>query len=254
MLVQTVVPVAGLLAETAATLTEDEFRALRQLGALPPAALDALLLTVDRFRSEPGGLALTDLERDALLARFGVFGLRLAATLLRRDPDATATWLARELGRRSGIVELKDVLGTLFADRADVLKARSALMAVEEVLAGYPLETAGHIERAVERVVAGAHALTELRVLGELRGGLVQGRHDTLAELDRVLGGEGTSPAARLGLGEGATVDELRRHALGAIDRWRRQAENPLSDAALVTAAQVAVRTCEGLLVDVAGA
>src|SRR5690606_8014064 len=100
--VQTVVPVAGLLAETAATLTEAEVRRLRTVAELPPAEAEPLLLSTDRFLTMKPELGLTDLEREELLGRFGLFGIRLATTLLRRHVATTATELATQLTERSG--------------------------------------------------------------------------------------------------------------------------------------------------------
>ena len=47
--VQTVVPVAGLLAETAVTLTEAEVAQLRRIAEIDMIASEELLLTADRF-------------------------------------------------------------------------------------------------------------------------------------------------------------------------------------------------------------
>src|SRR5262249_51882605 len=93
--VQTVVPVAGLLAETAVTLTEAEVAQLRRIADIDMIAAEELLLTADRFLERMPELGLTSLEREALLRRFGLFGVRLGASMLRRDGDATATELAR---------------------------------------------------------------------------------------------------------------------------------------------------------------
>ena len=82
-LVQTVVPVAGLLAESAATLTQDEYAALSAIAALAPKKADELLLSTDRFVETSGELSLTSLERTHLLERFGVYGIRIASTLIR---------------------------------------------------------------------------------------------------------------------------------------------------------------------------
>ncbi len=93
-LVQSVVPVAGLLAETAVTLTEMEVAQLRKVAALGVKQAEELLLSADRFASAMPGLGLTDLERAALLARFGLFGVRLTSTLLRREVATTASALS----------------------------------------------------------------------------------------------------------------------------------------------------------------
>jgi hypothetical protein len=245
-LVQTVVPMAGLLAETATTLTEDEFRALRELGTLAPAALERLLVSTDRFLAGEGP-ALTEGERAHLLARLGLFGVRLGATLLRRDDTATAGTLARELEQRSGLVELRALLGTLFTERADALRARSALLVVEDVLGRNTAPGDDELATDLERVLAGAHALDELRTLAAVRSGTVRGRPDEMAELDRLLGGEGTAPTDRLGLAPDADRDAQRAAVHAAIGRWRRRAENPLTAHELAQAAATAIRSCEGL-------
>ena len=78
-----VVPVAGLLAEGARTLRESEFIALRDLAGLSKEARDRLLISVDRFVRPGAETTLSVTVRQGLLARFGLFGVRLAAALIR---------------------------------------------------------------------------------------------------------------------------------------------------------------------------
>ncbi|GAB3168874.1 50S ribosome-binding GTPase [Myceligenerans halotolerans] len=247
-MVQTVVPVAGLLAETAATLTEDEVARLRQVAALPVADAEDLLLSADRFVDREPGLGLTGLERTALLERFGLFGLRLATVLLRQKAVATATELARELTARSGVGELRAVLDSLFVGRRDVLKSRSALLALDALLAAEPVPGGDRVATVVEQVVASAHAFAELRVLSALRAGWVTGPHEALTDLERLVGGDGATSRRRLDLPADASTADVTDAARGALDRWTRRAENPLSRRELVLAARVAVRSVEGLL------
>ena len=115
-LCQTVVPVAGLVAEAGASLTEQEFQALRTIARLPRPQVDALLLTVDRFVDTELD-ELTPMERELLLERFGVFGIRLSVSLIRLGAADHARMLADELWRRSGVEELRLLLGTVFAER-----------------------------------------------------------------------------------------------------------------------------------------
>jgi len=71
-LCQTFVPVAGLLAQAAATLTEAEYRALARLAALGDDDRAALLISADRFASPLVPAAgVGDDERAALVTRFG---------------------------------------------------------------------------------------------------------------------------------------------------------------------------------------
>jgi hypothetical protein len=244
----TVVPVAGLLAQSAATLRQDEFEALRALGALPPEEAGRLLLGADLFLSSDGALPVTADERRALLLRFGLFGLRLAAELMRRQPGATAPRLAAELVRRSGLEDLRAVLGQQFTARADVLKARSALLELREVFRGLgdglPADLAGELER----IQAGAHGFAELRLLGELRSGMISLRPDELEEAERLIGAQGATPTSRLGLSADEDPAAVAEAARAALERWRRRAENPLTSPDVAEAARVIARTCEAIL------
>jgi GTPase SAR1 family protein len=246
--VQTVVPVAGLLAETAATLTETEVAHLRKLAALPPREVEELLLSADRFVNNRPELGLTDLERMHLLERFGLFGVRLASTLLRREVATTATQLARELLRRSGLEDLREVLGSLFLQRRDVLKSRSALLAIDTLVRHDPRPGSDKLAARVEEIVAGAHPFRELGVLSSLRSGMLGGKPEQVAELERLVGGNGDAPHQRLGLASDASPEELKTAAAEALQRWQRRAEHPLTGYHLTVAARVAVRSCEGML------
>jgi len=246
---QTVVPVAGLLAVTARTMRQDEYAALTSLAALPPDRLDALLLTVDRFAGAAGDAdtTLSTAVRAALLERFGMFGLRLSTTLIRQGIGDAST-LAAELVRRSGLVELREVLATQFTQRRDVLKARSALIALDLVLRREPRPAAAPLAVDVERILAGAHEFAELRLLSDLRGRVLRPPKEQAEEAERLIGGEGSAPHQRLGLPPDADRDALRAAALERLTVWRRRAESPLASRAMANAARVVVRSCEGIL------
>ena len=244
---QTVVPVAGLLAVTGRTMRQDEYAALAALAALPPEQLDALLLTVDRFVTSEDVTDLPAATRAKLLERFGMFGLRLSTTLIRQGVgDASA--LAAELVQRSGLVELREVLASQFSQRRDVLKARSALIALDLVLRREPRPAAAPLAVEVERILAGAHEFAELRLLSDLRGRVLRPPKDQAEEAERLIGGDGNAPNQRLGLPADADRDELRAVALDRLTAWRRRAESPLATRAMANAARVVVRSCEGIL------
>jgi hypothetical protein len=252
--VQTVVPVAGLLAETAVTLTETEVQHLRRLADLAVRDAEDLLLSADRFMTGMPELGVTSLEREALLGRFGLFGVRLASTLLRQEVASTATELARDLAERSGLRELQDVLGSLFFERRDVLKSRSALIALDALARSEPRPGSDAVAAEVEEITASAHPFNELRVLSALRAGWVQGKAPAVAELERVIGGAGNPMHIRLDLAPDASPGELSSAAAAALERWQRRAENPMTPHELAVAARVAIRSCEGMLSQLVGA
>jgi hypothetical protein len=248
--VQSVVPVAGLLAETAATLTETEVAQLRRIAALPVRQAEDLLLSVDRFARAMPELGLTSLEREALLARFGLFGVRLTSTLLRRGVAGTATELSRELTERSGLNHLREIIGSLFLERRDVLKSRSALLALAEITRVCNRPGSEALAAEVEGIIASAHPFNELRVLSSLRAGWVTGKPDVVADLEQLIGGSGNSTGQRLRLAPDATVPELTAAAEQALVRWQRRAESPMTTYEMSVAARVAVRSCEGMLAE----
>jgi hypothetical protein len=250
-LCQTVVPVAGLLAQAGTTLREAEFRALQSMANAEPGDVDRLFLSADRFSQAPTSVSLTSMEREHLLDRLGLYGVRLSVSLMRDGQANTSTQLADLLVRYSGLVELRHVLVTQFAARRDTLKARSALLAVEALLHDAPPGDGGQLAAELERVTAGAHELTELRLLNGLRAGTAGLRGEEILEAERLLGAVGPRAVQRLGLPDEAGEADVRNALDRAIARWQRRAENPLSSRDAVDASRVLIRTCEGLLANI---
>lgn len=234
-LCQNVVAVAGLLAHTGRTLRQNEFVALSELAALPREDLEKALLSTDRFTRLYG--------KHELVGRFGLFGIRLATSLLRQGVRNPVE-LADELVTRSGLRDLQKVLTTQFTERRDLLKARSALVALERITR---LDDRG-LARDVERILAGAHEFTELRLLSALRSGAVALPKPLVREAERLLGDDGGAAPVRLGLPAEADGQATRAAALAALRRWHEHAENPAYGRRAADACRVLVRTCEGLV------
>ncbi len=130
----------------------------------------------------------------------------------------------------------------------EVLSDRRSLDELQEVGRKTPSQEADFAAAEVERIHASAHEIAELGLLKRIRSGEVRLRPEETDEVERLLGGTGGTPAARLGLAEDADVDDLRQAAMAAIERWQQRAESPLSSLAVSEAARVVVRSCEGVL------
>ena len=247
-LCQTVLPVAGLLAQSGATLREAEYQALTAIAALPPERLGLLLASADRFMADDPELPLSQVERADLVRRLGLFGVGLAVQLINAGEAADSDTLSTALVERSGVEELRRVLMTQFAARRELLKARAALLVLQAVLRDDPIAASPDLAFALERVQAGAHEFTELRLFNAFRSGAITFRPEEEDEVDRLLGAHGTSPATRLGLDEGASTDALRTALFETIARWRQRAESPMTSRDVAEAAAVLVRSCEGML------
>lgn len=245
---QAVVPVSGLLAFTARTLHQSEFDALQTLAAVDASELNTALLSVDRFVREDPTLPVDATTRARLLERFGMFGIRISMALLRSGVDDSAT-LAADLLERSGLVALREVIDQHVAQRADMLKANTALVALRSVVAAHPTVAGSRILADIDPLLADTHAFEELRLLSQLPSRSTTLTDDETASLRRIIGGSGTDAVCRLGLrapGDGP------RAAFAAALRWRRRAEHPLNDPFTTRACLAAMRSAEALVAEYA--
>jgi hypothetical protein len=244
-LCQDVVPVAGLLAESAAGLRNDEVVSLRTVAAAPSELLETALTSVDRFREIGCGDSTTD-ERAALLDRFGLFGVRAAVVALQRDPGRTVDALSSDLLELSGIGGLRAALDTVILQRVLDLRSRVVLRQLARSAA---LRNDESSYAELERIEANAHGLRELEVAEVLRRGSVPGiAADDVADLQRLLGVSGVSVHDRLGAPPSTGRDVLRAMATAQHRRWVTLSESPLAPPLAVRITATASRTCEEML------
>jgi hypothetical protein len=242
-----VVPVAGLIAETGATLREAQFAWLRAVAVLPPGTREHLLLSADRFRDADRN-PLGEEIREELLDRLGMFGLRLAVQLIADGTATTSTELSAALLERSGIRELQRMLTERYGRRAQALKARSALAALRvigEELDRRGMAGASDVVVAVDRLEASSQDLALLRLLHLVLTGAVELTPGERTEVDRLCGAG--APGDRVGIEPGASDGEVRAAALTAIERWRSRAASPFSDRRTIEAAEIVSRAYEGI-------
>ncbi|WP_433533017.1 hypothetical protein ACQPYA_14025 [Micromonospora sp. CA-263727] len=248
----TAVPCSGLLGLAGRLLGEPDFAALTALAQVPRAELEPYLLSAERFgRGEPP-VPLDAATRAALLDRLGLVGVRLATTLVRTGCASRAA-LSTELVRRSGLGELRESINRLFVDRREVLKARSALVAVETLLRAEPGPGTAELLGTLEQILASAHEFQESRLLAALRDGRLGFAAELAEEARRLVGGDGDAPAARLGVTPDATARWLWEASAEARWRWQERAENPALPLPQRRGAQVVVRTCDALLTKLQG-
>ena len=244
-----IVPVAGLLAHAAVSLREREYRAFETLAQAPIDECNDLLLTVDRFASLPSTIGVTELEREHLLNRVGLFGVRWCIEQIRQNTVRSATELAETLAVHSGLTQLRTVLAQQFTERSRILKARSALTGLESILRTNEdpdLQLLGKIEE----IVSNTHAFEEVRWLNELRIGSVKLADSERDELERLLGGFGQDTLSRLQLPPNPTATEIRASAVDALERWQRRSEAPFIPKSVKDTARVAIGALEEIIGD----
>ncbi|PKI89289.1 GTP-binding protein [Actinomycetales bacterium SN12] len=226
-----VVPVAGLLAEGARTLRESEYIALRELAGLERAKRESLLVSADRFVRESSATGLSVSVREELLSRFGIFGVRLAAAVIRGGVSSSSE-LSDALIQQSGLIELQEFVQRHFRPRADVLKARSVVLQLQALIRRAPKPGCEAVLAGIERFRASAHTLRELALLAEARADGLPLPEPQAREAELILGAAGVTASARLGLPEGAPPEEISRRVHTQIDQWRRLSADPTADRA----------------------
>lgn len=246
-LCQDVVAVAGQAATAGRTLDASEFDGLSALARVSKEELEAQLLSVQRFAAADAPLPVEAGVRERLLDKLGLFGVRLAVTLVRQGND-TQPALAAQLAQRSGLGELRETIERLLVARAEVLKARAALLALDVLLRSEPRPGSAALLGELDRILAGAHEFNELRLASALHADpalLPDGLGDEAA---RLIGEHGPGPAERLGLREPPAA-ELHETLQDALRRWRVLAHSPELGAAARRAAMTVLRSCETIAI-----
>ena len=248
-LVARVLPVAGLLAQSAVTVTEATYRTLATVASLGEADVAAALLSVDRFAAANRLSSVAPAQRQRLLSTLGLYGVRRAIEAIRAGRVTSAQSLSTELARASGLDELHEVIFGQFAARASVIKAAQVLDIVESALDGGQIRADPDLLEQLERIRVNGHAVIELRALNEVlcSPGLAMGP-TRRSDIARALGSDGVDPRARVGLPRSATDAELAARLREETRRWQALATGTVSLPDEQRLARIAVRSLTAVL------
>jgi hypothetical protein len=226
-----VVPVAGLIAETARgpEFGEADARALRALADADRFDTEEALLSVQEFRgwldAPVGGE-----DRERLLGLLGLHGLRVALELIDGGRRATPA-LLEGLVDHSGMAVLLERIDTVFVGGADRLRASAGIRTLEHV--GW--DVADEVDRRV--LLALQSELDQLRLepalrqvelaaaLVDVEAGRLRLGDDDLTRLRDLA--TGADDARRLGLGADAAPADVVAAADAQIPLWRRLEARP---------------------------
>ncbi|MEE2059815.1 GTPase [Rhodococcus artemisiae] len=222
-LVGSVIPVAGLLAETSHTgrLTETDARALRSLAGPPGGELFDIIDVGDPMPVDP-----PTVER--LLDLVGEYGLVHGRQVATGGAHALGAWLTE----RSGIGRLREVLHTSLREYAVLQRAGRILQEIDSLAYSHPARD--HI-RSIAYALENDPALTPVLLLRALRALLrADPSAPLVAELADLL--RGRTFAERLRLPASAPPGAIRDAAaqrLAAVQQRTLTASTAAEDAAL---------------------
>lgn len=242
-----VLPVCGLLAETAATLREAEYEMLVALAGSPDVM--PRLLSADRFRGWDDA-PLLPASREHLLNRLGMFGLRFAIAAIQAGEGGNSLKLARLLLECSGVPALDRVIERQFSARASRLIGYSVL---QELVAAASREAAFSpaaraFLAALEEAGASSHDVDEIRVLHLATTGENRFTPAETAEIERITAGQDAAER----LGPVAAHEDLRTAAINRATAWRSRVADPLNDPIQDYSCEVLTRSYETIAADLA--
>jgi hypothetical protein len=227
-LMSTVIPVHGLLAETAlgTTFSETDMSVLRRLAAVDPADLEFALESWDNFMTD-SMVPLEAPQRERLLRMLGPWGIQLSIDAIRGGV-AGATKLLAVLRGKSGIDTLLTELERKFVALADGFRARVVIGTLDAVSWTPDLDAASSAAMVRMRgeldAVRGHRKLRQLDLalsMADLNAGKWRLPSDSAFESLAALT-SGADVPAQLGLTAGASVTEQRDTLVALISQWRR--------------------------------
>lgn len=223
-LVSRVLPVIGLLAETAraALFTEDDFRAVTQLAAVEDELdREDMLVSAEDFLAFDG-VGLDASTRRRLLGLLDLYGLQVAIGAVDAGARGAGAVL-RALEERSGFADVADLVLGRFSRQADLLKTHVAMCDLDRISYMRTDADSARVLRSLRTPLeqltldAAVHDLHVLEAMQATVSGTLSLPDELLDDLERLVTGE--DPCARLGSDmSGAAVAALERAT--AWGRW----------------------------------
>jgi hypothetical protein len=245
-----VVPVAGLLAETARgpDFGEPDARALRALAAADRARVTRALRSVQRLRNWADAPIAPD-DRERLLDLLGLHGIRVGLELLDEGRRATPA-LLDGFAARSGIDTVLERIDTVFVAGADRLRASAGIAALEHVGWGARDEVDRRALLSLQsdldrlRLEPALRQVELAAALVDLEAGRMRLGDEDVARLRDLA--TGVDDARRLGLEADADREAVAAAAAAQIPAWRRLEARP--SRALARHVRTARELCEHIL------
>ena len=248
-----IVPMVGLLAETAVRLDEDDARALRTLARADAAEREWMLEEREDFMRVE--VDVPDEQRARLWEMLDVYGLECCFEWIDQGV-AGAKALRARLAEASGIAALAGLIDDTLGERSDVLRVGAAIGQLEAVAysVGADASARAWLRDALDdlRLEPAWHELAGLRALRAAAALETEIGVDRLSELRRLVTGH--TPAERLGLPHAASRSRCADVALEGVGRWRRATVDWADDAPeLARIGKVAQRSLTLILKEVRG-
>lgn len=127
---QNILPVSALLGLGSRTLTENDVKNLMLLTNMSEKERFETFANVNFFLKEKTNMQLSEITRQLLLNKLGLFGVYSAVEYLKQNKYCSLQELKSYLEKESGIDKLVASIVTHFGKRAAIIKTRNSIMTV----------------------------------------------------------------------------------------------------------------------------
>ena len=224
--VATIVPVMGLIAETAESGLAHRAGRTTSRSSSPRWIRSRSTGSCGRWIDSSRATPVPVEGRQRLLELLDLYGVGCAVEFLRGGGAAGAAAVRRELASISGIAEVKRMLASYFREQDHVLKVRSALELLRRLsyarAAGAEAAALVDLRTKVDalKLDPAMHPIAELELLHDGATGALALPDELMAEMRRVLGRGNVQ--TRLAIQGEECDDSVRSAAQEGMIRWRR--------------------------------
>lgn len=256
----TILPINGLLALGAQTLTSSEFETLRQLAELPPGKLMSVVRDAENFtEGNFADVPVLPEQRKALYLRIGQYGTWRACEHMRNG-ITDIQQLKNILYEESGLPKLRKLIISHFGNRAYLIKLEGALrnllastFLLKSRVTGQDLAIVKKAARTFEELKTQQESLRELEVLRKYYEGKLSLSASEVQQLLQITGEYGAAYWQRLGIQKEEDISTIERLeqaltiAIQSLQHWQQRVQNPGLNSETRDAAQKVVRAYEGI-------
>lgn len=225
-----IVPISGLLAWGAQTLTSEEFVTLSQLAKLPEERIERLLANTTRFVTRDyEAVSISTEAKQAVFDRLGAYGIWRSCQILRsRVSDRQV--LTQKLLESSGLPKLQRLILSAFGNRTYWIKFAAMLYwlydnleRAYQYLPDTDREFLDNIANQFQLLLEHAHPLREMALLKSYYEGKLSFTEHEISEILHITGEYGISDSLLLNLGKQASRMEMMKLAEKRMLSWRKR-------------------------------
>jgi len=248
-----ILPICAQLAIGIETLQDCHWQTIEKLGQLERTEFSRLTVRRDRFIEDKSNISHKD--REELVDKLSLYGIKTVYNILQSGVKEKEE-IKKCVREKSGLPELLDLIKNHFGNRAFLIKLEKAIKKIQSFyfqernrLQGEALILVEEISSQFSRIYTEERAFCELQVLKQLYQEKLEFGPEMIREIEQITGERGISYQKRLGLENGASIEEMISVAQRKVTEWYERSGNLLvTNRATLEAAKVVARSYEHLL------